>query len=767
MLNQTGGLKMEQRLSAQEIVEKDRDSLYIGNLNTVEFDLTLPAKGTFGSEITWESGHERYLTAEGKVTRPPYGMGDRIVPLYATFTYENAVSRKTYEVKILEEANRLKVTKVYPVCVMAQTGKEIYLPGQTAVQTLEGDTIPHAVEWAGGDKVCYDKAGTYQIEGRIAGTSYEAVANVQVEDEPQVAHKENTPVADCCDEAQIRILEGSPFYECQERMKAFLLSVNDDQMLYNFRSACGLDTKGAPIMYGWDSPESQLRGHTTGHYLSGLALCYRATGEEKIKEKADYMIEELARCQDQFATMEGVKPGFLSGYSEEQFDQLEEFTVYPIIWAPYYTLHKIFAGLLDCYRYLPSEKALEIAEKLGMWTWNRLSRLSHETLAKMWSMYIAGEYGGMNEVMAELYEITGREEFLQCARLFDNDKLFYPLAQGIDALSTIHANQHIPQVVGAMEMFKATGEERYYTISENFWRFVTGSHVYATGGTGETEMFHKVNEIGALLTENTEESCASYNMLKLTRELFKYDPDSRLMDYYENTLTNHILATQEKKVTGESTYFLPLGPGMRRSFYAENSCCHGTGMESHFKYRDAIYFYQDHALGINLFIPSTLDWEEKNIHAEILTEKENPEHIQIKVFGDVKDLKIRKPYWAEEYLVLVNGVETDVVPDEKGYLVLSKSEDHACIIDLVFPYHFRIQRAADLPKRAAVSYGPYVLAALSDRQEFIRVSFDETDIEDQMVRCGEELAFECEKVRWIPLHLVDEEAYHVYVELKR
>lgn len=756
---------MEPRISAQEIVEKDRDSLYIGNLNTVEFDLTLPTKGTFGSDITWESGHERYLTTKGKVTRPPYGMGDRLVPLYATFTYGTAVVRKKYDVKILEETNKIKIAEVYPVYLMAQSGKETYLPKQTVVKTQDGDTIPHAVEWPGGDRVCYEKAGTYQIEGTITGTSYKAVAKIQVEEELKVPRRENVPVVDCCDEAQIRILEGSPFYDCQERMKAFLLSVNDDQMLYNFRAAAGLDTKGAPIMYGWDSPECQLRGHTTGHYLSALALCYRATGEEEIKEKALYMVEELAKCQDRFSVTEGVAPGFLSGYSEEQFDQLEEFTVYPIIWAPYYTLHKIFAGLLDCYRYLPSEKALEIAEKLGMWTWNRLSRLSQETRSKMWSMYIAGEYGGMNEVMAKLYEITGKEEFLGCARLFDNDKLFYPLAQGIDALSTIHANQHIPQIVGAMEMFKATGEERYYTISENFWRFVTASHIYANGGTGETEMFHKVNEIGALLTENTEESCASYNMLKLTRELFKYRPDAHLMDYYENTVTNHILATQEKKVSGESTYFLPLGPGMRRTFYAENSCCHGTGMESHFKYRDAIYFHQEDVLGINLFIPSVLDWKEKNIYAEIHAEKEKPEHIQIKVSGDVKNLKIRKPYWTKEVQTFINGVETAVSVDDRGYLNFTKSESNECMIDLVFPYHFQIHRTPDIPWRAAVSYGPYILAALSESQEFMKVPFDESDVEEQMVKYERKLAFECAGVKWIPLHLVDEEAYHVYVEL--
>lgn len=754
-------MKMEQKMTAWEIVQKDKDTLYIGNLNTVEFDLTLPAKGRYGSDITWVSGHERFLSADGKVTRPPYGMGDRLVSLNATFTYGDAVAKKTYEVKILEEANKIKIRSAYPMYMTMAVGEKASIPRQTAVTTMDGDIIPHAVEWEQ-DEVCFDAAGTYTVNGVIAGTTYKVEAQITVAEKVEVPKKDNTPVVDCLDGAVIRLTEGSPFYTRQELMREALLSMNDDQMLYNFRFASGLDTKGAPVMEGWDAPESQLRGHTTGHYMSGLALCYRATGDERIKEKALYMVEELAKCQEAFAGMEGIQPGFLSGYSEEQFDLLEKFTVYPIIWAPYYTLHKIFAGFLDCYRYVGSEKALDIAVKLGEWTWNRLSRLSSEVIKKMWSMYIAGEYGGMNEVMAALYEITGKEEFLNCARLFDNDKLFYPLSQGIDALSTMHGNQHIPQVVGAMEMFKATGEERYYRISENFWNIVTGAHIYATGGTGETEMFHRANEIGALLTENTEESCASYNMLKLTKELFRYNPDSRLMDYYENTVINHILSTQEPRPTGESTYFLPLGPGMHKSFEGGNSCCHGTGMESHFKFREAIYFYEKDTLGVNLFVPSQLTWEERGIQAELKTVSHG--HVQICVKGDVTKLKIRKPGWAKTFTVMQDGAEVETEVDEKGYVCVAHDFTKGGVVEVNMPYNFRIHRAPDLPEKAAVSYGPYILAALSESQEFLTVSFDESNISEKMKKDGEGLAFVCDGVRWIPLHQVDKEAYHVYVE---
>lgn len=754
---------MDQRTKAWEIVEKDRDALYIGNLNTVEFDLNLPNKGQFGSDITWESSHERFISIEGKVLRPTYGMGDRLVNLYATFSYEDASVKKTYEVRILEEANKLQVSKIYPVYTTIEAGQAGYVPQVAVVETLDGDIIPHPVVWEENGKVFFEEEGKYQIHGVLTGTSYEVVAEITVVNCMEVEQKDNTPKLLDMKSAIVRLSEGSAFYECQERMHQFLLKVNDDQMLYNFRFACGLDTKGAPIMEGWDAPESQLRGHTTGHYLSGLALCYHATGDKEIKEKIRYMVESLAKCQNAFSKIEGIQSGFLSGYSEEQFDQLEQFTVYPIIWAPYYTLHKIFAGLIDCYEYAECETALEIAVKLGRWTWNRLSKLTYETRAKMWSMYIAGEYGGMNEVMAKLYQITGEDEFLKCARLFDNDKLFYPLTQKIDALSTMHENQHVPQIIGAMEVFKATGEAKYYEIADTFWHYVTSAHIYATGGSGDGEMFHEANKIGALLNENTEESCATYNMLKLSGELFAYNPDAKYMHFYEKAMTNHTLATLDKKVTGESTYFLPLGPGMKREFLFENSCCHGTGMESHFKYGEHIYYYEENTLGVNLFIPSELTDIKNGIYAKICADENLPEKVRIHVQGNIENLKIRLPYWTNTCKIIVDGKMYQNVLEEYGYLKIEVKEAEEHVVELEFACEFHIHRTPDVPEMAAVSYGPYILAALEDKQEFIKVSFDEESISQQMKQTEIPMEFECDGIRWIPLYRVDQEAYHVYV----
>ena len=729
------------KMSAAEIVKKDRDTLYIGNLNTVEFDLKLPSKGTYGSSITWKSGHDRFLSPEGKITRPTYGMGDRLVELYATFAYEDAVAEKTYEVTILQEANKLKVSKIYPVYKTVGVGKEEYLPQAAVVCTEDGDTISHPVVWENDGVVCYQEEGTFWQKGVLTGTTYEVVAEITAVMKVETEVLENKPVLVDCIDAEVKLLPGSPFYEAQERMKAFLLSVNDDQMLYNFRSASGLDTKGAPVMEGWDAPESQLKGHTTGHYMSALALCYRATSDEKIKEKAFYMIDAMAECQDAFAEIPGIKPGFLSGYSEEQFDLLEKYTVYPIIWAPYYTLHKLFAGFLDCYKILKSEKALEIAVKLGEWTWNRLSRLPKAQLSKMWSMYIAGEFGGMNAVMAELYRITGREEFIRCAKLFDNDKLFYPLEQGIDAISTMHANQHIPQIIGAMEIFKATGEKKYYDMAVRFWNYITDSRIYATGGTGEGEMFHERNNIAGLLNDSTQESCASYNMLKLTKELFLYDPDVKYMDYYERTVTNHILATLDDEVSGESTYFLPLGPGMKREFLYENSCCHGTGMENHFKYGENICSLQGDTLFVNLFIPSEISWKEKDIFVRI-------SETEIYVKGNIRKIKIRRPYWSEQ----------------NGYLLI----DHLCTegyrIEVCNKYCLRVETTPDDPKMMAIFYGPYVLAALSDSSDYLEVPFTAENIGEYLEKTEGELVFTWNNLKWVPIYQVGSAPYHVYVK---
>lgn len=745
-----------------QIAEKDRDGLYIGNIRTVEFDLELPVKGENGSEITWETGHDRIISTEGKVTRPKYGMGNRTVPLTATIRYGEAEVKRVFEVRVLEEENKIQVGHVFPVNVQAQKGKKFYLPTAVAIKTKEGRVIPHLVEWDNQGEAVYDSTGIVIEHGYIAGTSVDVEARVEVLEEAPVEKKNSAPEVEESVKTA-RLQGGSFFMKAQNWSEEFLLHVKDDQMLYNFRSASGLDTKGAPEMIGWDAPDSNLRGHTTGHYLSGLALCYRASGNQKIREKAAYMCDSLKECQDAFSRMEGIHEGFLSGYDERQFDLLEKYVRYPEIWAPYYTLHKIFAGLLDCYEYAEIPTALEIADKMGDWVYNRLSLLPHQVLMKMWSLYIAGEFGGMNEAMSRLYGITGKENHLKAARLFDNDKLFFPLAQKIDALDTLHANQHIPQIIGCMKLFEVTGEKKYYDIAEFFWKIVTESHIYAIGGTGEGEMFHAANEIGRLLTKNTAESCASYNMLKLTRELYKYRPDSRYMDYYERTMFNHIAASCEHAPTGASTYFMPLAPGFHKEFDDENSCCHGTGLENHFKYAESIYFQDASSVYVNLFVPSVLEEEDICIK---LQEGQDPGHVKLSIKGSRScDIKVRVPYWCNgNYTVLVNHKEAEAENTSGGYLVFRGSWKKETEVEIHFACTVYLESTADAEDTAALLYGPYVLAALTEEKDFLHLPLTKENAAEK-VKKEEGLRFSVDGTVFVPLCSICHEEYQVYFKV--
>lgn len=560
-----------------------------------------------------------------------------------------------------------------------------------------------------------------------------------------------------CTNVRVTLLEGSECFHAKERMKEYLLSVDDDQMLYNFRTTAGLSTKGADCMTGWDAPDGLLRGHTTGHYLSALACAYHSDQDGRMKRKAEYMVESLAGCQEALSHMQGVKDGFLSAYKEEQFDLLEKYTPYPRIWAPYYTLHKILAGLLDCYEYAGIAKALDIAEGIGVWVWRRLSRLPDEQRIRMWSLYIAGEFGGINAELFRLGRITGKTVYVRCARLFDNENLLEPMEKHRDVLAGMHANQHIPQMLGALELYKCTGERRYYDAARFFWETVTEAHIYATGGTGEKEIFHGKGEIGAYLTDSTQETCASYNMLKLTSRLFQYEWDSRYMDYYEQALLNHILVTQDKRVTGESTYFLPVQPGAIKEFKYENSCCHGTGMESPFRYRDGIYHLRDGCVYVNLFLPSELRWEDQDMTVRQTFDTDHTGRIALYIKGSGRHtVKIRKPGWCrEDCRILCGGKAWDFRADEKGYLEMSQDFTDGVELKLELPFHYQLVRTPDRPDLAAVRYGPYILAARSDSREFISLPSAQEYTE-------EALESFCRGMQMVPLWEVGEEAYHVY-----
>ncbi|MNL10060.1 hypothetical protein D3C87_1308500 [compost metagenome] len=386
-------------------------------------------------------------------------------------------------------------------------------------------------------------------------------------------------------------------------------------------------------------------------------------------------------------------------------------------------------------------------------------------------MYIAGEFGGINESLAELYTITQKPEHLAAAKLFDNDSLFVPMRERIDALGGLHANQHIPQIIGALKIFQATGEKEYYDLTRFFWQAVTSAHTYSIGGTGEGEMFRQPGRIGEYLTDKTAETCASYNMLKLTKELFAYDPAAEYMDYYKRTMFNHILASCDHQASGGSTYFMPLTPGGAKSFdITGNTCCHGTGLENHFKYAEAIYHYDESALYVNLLVPSTVLWRERKVKLTLDAEPHDPGKATLRVEGTGDfQLKIRRPYWAGRGCrIEINGRPADMTDTPTGYMCISRDWQDGDEIKLIFDCRLRMETAPDRQELVSLAYGPYILAALSDANDYLRLQLSEDTLQENFIKETRPngLAFRYieNDMLFIPLANVFQESYHVYIE---
>ena len=737
-------------MEKEQIIEKDLDAIYIGNLNTVDENLKLPLEGKYGSTFTWDTGESRFIEKDGTVHRPLHGMGNRKVILTVKALYGGCTGERVFTATVLQEAKEKTVTEIRPVSLVAETGHSYRLPSVVIVHTAQGSQTTVPVIWE--EAEILEREGMVEVEGKIEDSEKKALARITFRDHVEKKKGEEKkirffPISD------VRLKKGTLYQKYQQYMLDWLLGVDDGQMLYNFRKAAGLDTCGAAPMTGWDEESCKLKGHTTGHYLSGLALAYAATGDTRFREKIGEMVTGLKECQDAFQGQKGIHPGFLSAYDEEQFDLLEQYTKYPEIWAPYYTLDKIMAGLEDCYLLAEADMALEILSPLGDWVYARLSRLTREQREKMWSMYIAGEFGGMSGTMAKLYQITKKPEHLEAARMFYNEKLYYPMEENCDTLEDMHANQHIPQVIGAMNLYETTGETSFFDVGRHFWEIVTEGHIYCIGGTGETEMFHRAGTTCDYLTEKAAESCASYNMLRLTGQLFEYNPDGRWMDYYENTLCNHILASSSHAVDGGTTYFMPLCPGGRKEYSTdENTCCHGTGMESRFRYMEHIYASDQENVYVNLMVDSVLSGEE---NLEISTEMEKGS-VVIRCGKDMeRNLMIHLPFWGRDARVFRNQMEQKV-KQHQGYVQLSpcrKGEG----IRLELPVRLRLVTNEENDHLVNLACGPYLLAAISDSREFL-----ELPPLDQFRPDGQPFHFMAKGLKFVPFPEVDLEPAHLY-----
>jgi DUF1680 family protein len=516
---------------------------------------------------------------------------------------------------------------------------------------------------------------------------------------------------------QVTLQAGTaPFTGNRDRIHSYLLFLDDDRMLYNFRVTAGLSTLGASPLGGWDAPDVKLRGHGTGHYLKGLAQAYASSGNAQFKTKLDYMVAELKKCQDA-SPSRGFRTGYLAGYPEDQFIQLENLATYPTIWAPYYTCHKIMAGLLACYQLGGNATALDVVKKMADWVFGRLSVLTPTKRSQMWALYIAGEYGGMNETMAELHEVTGVANYLTTATYFDNTNFFNALANNQDTLSGMHANQHIPQITGALKVYDRNNDPFYYNVASNFWEMVTNHHSYVIGGTGVGELFKGVDQIAAFVVNNTSESCATYNMLKLTRQLFFHNPVAKYMDFYERALYNHILANQNQGSThGFTTYFMPLNPGGAKGYsndYTNWTCCHSTGIESPTKFQDTIYAFSGETLYVNLFIPSTLNWVGRGITVTQTTSypEANTSRLTIGGSGHIA-LKVRVPAWVQAgWQLKINNVVQSITATPGTYATVDRTWVNGDVVDITMPMAISFEPTPDNASVKAVKYGGILLCA--------------------------------------------------------
>ncbi|MFD5625466.1 beta-L-arabinofuranosidase domain-containing protein [Streptomyces sp. NPDC127072] len=526
--------------------------------------------------------------------------------------------------------------------------------------------------------------------------------------------------------ADVRLLE-SLFLANMRRTCAYLLSVDTDRLLHTFRLNVGLPSSAEPCG-GWEAPDVQLRGHTTGHLLSALAQAYANTGDDAYAAKAHSLVSALAQCQ-RAAPAAGYHAGYLSAFPESVFDQLEAGGK---PWAPYYTLHKIMAGLLDQYELGGDQQALEVLLDMAAWTDARTAPLSTERMQAVLKV----EFGGMNDVLARLHLLTGDPAHLRTARRFDHEELYAPLAAGRDELAGRHANTEIAKVVGAVPSYEATGEKRYLDIADTFWTTVVQDHSYAIGGNSNQELFGPPGEIVSRLSEVTCENCNSYNMLKLGRHLFLHRPShTAYMDHYEWTLYNQMLGEQDPdSAHGFVTYYTGLWAGSRRQpkgglgsapgsysgDYDNFSCDHGSGLETHTKFADSIYFRTRDTRGpslyVNLFIPSELRWRETGVTLRQDTGHPTTDRTRLTVTrGDARfTLRLRIPSWVadtgQEPRIEVNNRHLPVRPKPGTYAAVERHWRAGDTVELVLPRRPVWRAAPDNPRVKSLSYGPLVLA---------------------------------------------------------
>jgi DUF1680 family protein len=511
----------------------------------------------------------------------------------------------------------------------------------------------------------------------------------------------------------VRLLPG-PFAEANQTCIKYLESVDPDRLLHSFRKNSGLEPKGK-IYGGWEN--SGLAGHTLGHYLTACAQEVASSNNPKLKANLDHIVSELMECQknrpdgyiaampDGDRVWAEVKRGDIRSHG---FDLNG-------LWSPWYTHHKVLMGLIDAYRLAQNKNAIVVAQKFADWMIDETKDLSPD----QWEKMLGCEYGGMNEALAELFVLTKKTQYLSLANKFYDHHVLDSLSQGQDTLSGKHSNTQIPKLIGCARLSELEPNQQNAKAAKFFW---VKHHTYAIGGNSNHEYLGKPDQLSDRLSSNTCETCNTYNMLKLTRHLFEWEPKAEYFDYYERAHFNHILASQNPK-TGGVTYFMPLGPGSTRSYsgpFNDFTCCHGSGMENHTKHADSIFFQQgNQRLYINLFIASELNYNGQQI--ELNTKFPLDSHVELTIkSGESKlyEIAFRHPGWVTTPIkVLVNGKAVLTSNTPSSYMIIKRKWQANDKVEFQIPMALHKEAMPDNPARFALMVGPLVLAApLSPKQ---------------------------------------------------
>ena len=509
-------------------------------------------------------------------------------------------------------------------------------------------------------------------------------------------------------------LTGGPLKLAQDLDAAYLLKLEPDRMLAGYRLQAGLPPK-AKGYGGWDSVEGkQLTGHIGGHYLSAVSLMWAATGDARFKERADALVKELKEVQEKNGD------GYLGALEggRERFAEVAKGDIrsggFDLngLWSPWYVLHKTYAGLRDAYRFTGNRDALELEIKFAAWAEGTLGGLDDAQVQRM----LNTEFGGMNEVLADLYHDTGDRRWLALSRRFEHCAVLDPLKRREDLLAGLHGNTQVPKLMGALARFAYTGDEADGTAARFFWDRVVAHHSYATGGHGKDEYFGEPDKLSDRVDGRTAETCNVYNMLKMARSLFALSPDIRFAEFHERALFNHILGSMDPQ-DGRTCYMVPVGRGVQHEYqdmFGGFTCCVGSGMESHALHGDGLYYVAPDRLWVNLYVPSTAQWRAADTRLTMATDLPEGDTATLTLDPAAPclfTLALRRPSWCGEgFAVSLNGEPVKALPNPGSYVELKRTWQPGDRVVITLPKTLRLEPLPDNPRRAALLWGPLVLA---------------------------------------------------------